>query len=398
MPPPREDPSPDSAGCLMAPVTSAPSTAVSMSKRTAALATVCALGVLFNIWVVVVNHSRRGVDFAEFYAAGEAVGSGHLYDLPVIEAHERAYVTTVGPFVRLPIVALAFKPFTFLSFSVALGLWRGLEILAGVLSVWLWPGRSRAAILACLCWSLPAAMVLYYGQDVLFWLFFFSLGLHLMDSERPYLAGISFALCISKFHLLLGLAVMLIAQRRWRTIAAGGTTGLILLACSFGLEGPRWPALFAEISALPVFTPVPEKMPNLYGLVYRLPAPAFFEILVCLIFACGLWVASKRAPLSLTGALAAAAGLLFAHHAYGYDCVLLLPLGAFLMQDVRFNIPLRLCALLIVSPLLLFLLASPYSVAAQIAVISLVAGAFWAVSVYRGPAADFAHTTDISSE
>jgi hypothetical protein len=291
----------------------------------------------------------------------------------------------------MPTVALAVKPFTHLSFSDALVLWRWLEVIAGVAGVWLWPGVTRATLFASLCWSLPAAMVLYYGQDVLFWFFFFALGLYLIERERPYLAGVSFALCICKFHLMLGLAVMLVARRSWRTIGGGAISGSILLAGSFALEGYRWPLLFASLARLPIYTPVPEKMPNLYGLVSRLPFASPLEILACLIFAVGLWFASRRAELGLAGAMAAAVGVLFAHHAYGYDLVLFLPLCAILIENERFPIPLRLCALLALSPPLLFLLASDFSLAAQIAIVSLVAGAIW---VHR---ADLVNTTEISS-
>jgi len=369
------------------------STAAKGRKPSVRLIAICALGILFNLWVTAVNKSKRGVDFAQFYAAGEVVGSGQLFDLSVIEAHERPYTSAVGPFVRLPVVALVFKPFTYLSFPAALGLWRCLEVLAGIFGVWLWPDVKRGTLFASLCWSLPAAIVLYYGQDVLFWFFFFGLSLRMMKNEHQYLAGVSFALCICKFHLMLGLAVMLLARRSWRTIAVGAVSGLILLAGSFGLEDSRWPLRFASIASLPVFTPAPQKMPNLYGIVYRLPSAFALEVVIFLAFAVGLWLACRRVPLGIAGGLASASGVLFAHHAYGYDLVLFLPLCAVLIEEeCFFPIPLRLCALLALSPLLLFLLASDYSIAAQTAVISLVAWTLW---VYR---VDFVHTTAISSE
>jgi hypothetical protein len=37
--------------------------------RVTRLAKICTLGILLNPWVASVNHSKSGVDFAEFYAA-----------------------------------------------------------------------------------------------------------------------------------------------------------------------------------------------------------------------------------------------------------------------------------------------------------------------------------------
>ncbi len=340
----------------------------------------CVLGILFNIWVAVNNHAqaKTGVDFAQFYAAGQLVGTGQLYDVPAIERLERNHTAVVSLTARLPVVALGYKPFAQLSYSLAFELWLALSLASGWAAVWLWPDLNRWSGAIWFCWSVPSCIVLIFGQDVLLWFFFFSLGLMLLNKDRPYLAGIAFSMCICKFHLLLGLAIMLIAQKRWRTIASGCITTLLLLGFCFALEGQRWPSSYVAVTRLPEFTVAANKMPNIYGVAQRLPCPWVMEGISCLVVVAVLWSACRTAAIGLSGSLAAASGLLMAHHAYAYDCVLLLPLGAWIVSPRTAPRWLRMSALVILSPAFVSLIASNYSVIAQVLVLLFVMSAlFW---------------------
>lgn len=231
---------------------------------------------------------------------------------------------------------------------------------------------DRTVMLTALAWSLPASFTLFYGQDVLVWLLFFALGLHLLRGGHSLGAGIAFALCICKFHLLIGLGIMLLARKEWKAISAGVLSTAVLLSASFAVEGAKWPCLYLGVIELPGFSPSTNLMPDVYGLVARFPDALLWEILLSGAIAFLLWFACRRSTVSVAGALAAAAGLLFAHHAYGYDCVLLLPLCVIVAQNHRLPQWIQLVAVFLLSPFFNILFGG-CSVAAQLLVCSFVA-------------------------
>ncbi|MBV8808094.1 MAG: DUF2029 domain-containing protein [Acidobacteriaceae bacterium] len=328
-----------------------------------------ALGILFNLWVATqTNHANLSSDFIQFYAAGKLAGTGHLYDRQAMVAIEARYGAPGFLTGRLPVVALTFKPLSVLPFAIARKVWLTASILAGILALLLWPDVDRAAMLIALCWSLPACFTLFYGQEVLFWLLLFASGLYLLRRGHCYAAGITFALCICKFHLLIGLGVMLLARREWKTIFGGILSTAFLLMMCFALEGPTWPTLYGANMRLPEFSPATNRMPDVYGLVARFPHGLMLEILLSAVIASALWFACRRTSLTVAGALASATGLLMAHHSQGYDCLLLLPLCVIVAREGRLPEWIRLAAVLLLSPVLLFTLASDYSIIAQLLV------------------------------
>lgn len=331
------------------------------------------LGVLFNVWIAIqTSHVNLSSDFAQFYAAGKLAGTGRLYDVKSITAIERHYGAPPVPTARLPIVAFAWKPLSLLRFAVARNLWLFISLLSGVLAVFLWPDMDRMTMLTALAWSIPASFTLFYGQDVLVWLLFFALGLRLLERGRSFEAGVTFTLCICKFHLLVGLGIMLLARKEWKAITAGVLSTAILVAACFAVEGRTWPHLYRAVIERPGFSPSTNLMPDIYGLVARFPHALLLEILLSGAVASLLWFACRRTTVSVGGALAAAAGLLFAHHAYDYDCVLLLPLCVIVAQNYRLPQSMQLSAVFLLSPFFNILVWS-YSGLAQLLVCSFVA-------------------------
>jgi hypothetical protein len=329
----------------------------------------CCLGILFNLWIVAIQTgpSKLSLDFIQFYAAGKLVGTGHLYDARAITGIEARYGAPSVPTARLPIVALAFKPLSALPFATARMVWFIVSVLAGIFALLLWPDLERAPMFIALAWSLPACFTLFFGQDVLLWLLLFALGLYLLQCGRSYSAGIAFSLCICKFHLLIGLGVMLLARKEWKTIFTGILSTVILVMACFAIEGSTWPALYEVIIKSPGFSPATNCMPDVYGLVARFPHGLVLEILASAVISSALWFACRRASLTVAGALASAAGLLMAHHAYGYDCLLLLPLCVIVRREVRFPEWMRFTALLLLSPAL-FSSSASGSILAQVLV------------------------------
>ena len=312
----------------------------------------------FDIWFAVLNKAGWGVDFNQFYAASRLAGTGHLYDWDVLRKIESQNGIEV-PTGRVPVVLYGHKILGSLPYAVARSIWMAGSIAALMVFAAFWPGARRSLMTVALACSMPATLVLLYGQDVPFWLMFFAAGLLLMERKRPWSAGVVFALCICKFHLALGIPVMLAAQKRWRTLIAGSIAGLALIASCFLIEGTEWPLRYAKISQMPAFSPAPERMPNLYGIASWLPRTAAAEIVGAAAIVVLLWAACRGSTnLGLAGAAAAACGLLLGRHAYAGDCALLIPLAVLTIQRQGAPSWLKVWAVLLLSPVPVLLLVS----------------------------------------
>ena len=158
---------------------------------------------------------------------GRGLGTGHLYDwdaLRKIESENGKFEVPTG---RLPVVLYGYKILAGVSYPVARSICMAVGIAALILFAAFWPGAVRPVILLALAWPTPLTLVLLFGQDLPFWMMFFAT------------AGVVFSLCICKFHLALGIPVMLAAQKRWKTLFAGLAGFLVLIAACFLIEGPE---------------------------------------------------------------------------------------------------------------------------------------------------------------
>jgi hypothetical protein len=334
------------------------------------LAAVCTLGLAFNIWMAVLNKAGWGVDYNQFYSASRLAGTGHLYDwdaLRKIEAENGLEVPTG----RLPVVLYGHRILGSLPYAAARIAWMAGGIGALLVFAAFWPGTRRWLMMAALAWSMAAGLVLLFGQDVPFWLMFFTAGLLLMDRKRPWSAGVMFALCICKFHLALGIPVLLVAQKRWRTLIAGAMAGLALIACCFAIEGPEWPLQYLKVSQMPAFSPAPERMPNLHGIASWLPWATATQIVLAIGIVWLLWVACRSGTdLGTAGAAAVACGLLLAPHAYSGDIALLIPLSVLTIQRQGVPAWLKIWAVAMLSPAPVLLMLSSRPFLGQLSIVA----------------------------
>ena len=163
------------------------------------------------------------------------------------------------------------------------------------------------------------------GADTGLFLFFAAAGFKLLEEEHDLAAGLVFSLCAAKFHLALGIPVLLLARKRWTTPMAGTAGVLVQLSLSYLAEGRDWPADLLRLSAVSDFSPAAAKMPNLLGLTYWIPDGVVLEGMLAAVVLSTVWLIARYAD-QVTGATAAiVGGLLVSHHAYVYDCILLLP-------------------------------------------------------------------------
>jgi hypothetical protein len=317
----------------------------------AGIAIAVVLGLAFQIQIAVLNRTGWGVDFNQFYSAGRLTGTGHLYDWGALRKVEAEHGREV-PTGRLPVVLYGHKILGRFPYRVAQLIWMTLCIAALAVFALFWPGIRLPLMVLALAWSMPATLTILFGQDTSIWLMFFAAALVLMERKRPWIAGVAFSLCICKFHLALGIPVMLVAQKRWTTLTAGAVSVAVLLASCFLIEGPQWPLQYAKMSQMAAFSPPPEVMPTLAALAVRLPWPVVTEILGAVAILLLLWAVCQRtSDPGLAGAAAAACGLLVAHHALFADTSLLIPLGVLTVQHQDTPFWLKGFAVLVLSPL-----------------------------------------------
>jgi hypothetical protein len=343
-------------------------------KRAVAVisAVICALGLAFNSWFAVHNRTGWGVDFIQFYAVSRLAGTGHLYDWDALRRAE-AGTGFEGPTGRLPVELYACRVLRSFPYGVAQIIWLAGSIIALVAFAAMWPGARRAVIMPAVAWSMPLSLGLLFGQDTAFWLMFFAGGLLLLERKRPWIAGIVFSLCICKFHLALGIPVMLVAQRRWKTLTAGAIAVTALIASCFLIEGPEWPLQYLKLSQTEAFSPVLGVIPNIYALAARLPWSTAIEIAGAVAIVVLLWTACRSgADLGMAGAAAAACGLLISHHALAADVALLIPLSVLVTQRQCVPPWMKAWAFLMITPSPILLLVRGGNLAWQILTVAFV--------------------------
>jgi Glycosyltransferase family 87 len=339
-----------------------------------AILLLCIPGLVLNLGMAV-HFAGSAIDFVQFYSASRLAGTGHLYDWDQLKALEKQYGGPPIPSGRLPTAAYAMRAVSWLPFFPARMIWLAIcfgSILA--FGAW-WPGLDRRVMFAALAWSMPVGFLLMLGQDTPLWLLFFTAGLVLLEKDRPLLAGAAFSLCLCKYHLAIALPIMLVAQKRWRTLAAGAAGVAVQLGASFLVEGPGWPRAYLEVIRNPIFSVAERSMPNLRGVAWWLPGSAAIELVCAVLFVALLWIACRRhKSIGLTGALVAASGLMLGHHGYINDCVLLIPLAVLAIQG---SAPrwLKIWAILLATPAMTKAMLSPAPYIGQLLVVGFVAAA-----------------------
>ena len=178
-----------------------------------------------------------------------------------------------------------------------------------------------------------------------------------------------------KYHLGVAIPVFLVAQKRWQTLLAGAATVAALLAACFPIEGLAWPIRYWSFLRLPKFW-VDHRMPNLRGLASWVRASDAVELAAAAALLFLFWrVCRGTREIGIAGAATAACGLVAGHHAYGYDCTLMVPL-AVLMLARPGPLWVRGWAALSLTPVVIWLLVSSQPVWAQALVVGFVFAAF----------------------
>lgn len=283
--------------------------------------TLCALPLM--LWLAKFCLGDVG-DFRAFYAAGQLVGTGHLYDSQASDAIQRTlpkYDHFIA-FARLPFYAALLKPFTLFNYELAENLWVLLSVGALAAAVALWPIPIQRKWIAFA--FLPCYVTPQIQQDSGWFLLFAVLAVRALKEKRDGKAALFFTLCTIKFHFGLLFPVVLATQKRWRTIGVTAASIFCALGLSAVLEGWRFP--LHEAKAMAASDQSIFIMPTLRGLTHVLPNAEWFEMAIALFVVAAVYKISRKSTIEVAMASAVAAGMILGRHAYLYDGVLLIPL------------------------------------------------------------------------
>jgi Glycosyltransferase family 87 len=294
-------------------------------------------------------------DFTIYYCAGRIVrhGLGHqLYDDQTQFRVQQEFSKEVSirqgplPFNHPPFEALLFAPFARVSYPEAFALWdlANLAMLAA-LPFLLRPRLPRLQSYSWPFWMLamlaffPIFFTLLQGQDAILLLFLYTLSFVCLKKNRDAWAGCWLALGLFKFHLVLPLVLLLLAQGRKKLLYGFGTVAAVLAVVSFAVVGREamisYPNYVLHLEGTMAGGAIsPAGMPNLRGLLDTvLTSDAYFGAVV-LMFSLGIvffaaWQCRGKDSFNLFDlefSLAAFVTVLVSYHAMGYDLsILMLP-------------------------------------------------------------------------
>ena len=194
----------------------------------------------FGIWMWSV--SEPAVLFSDFNVAYYPAGRAVVEDLPHL--FRRCWDTPVCGFVNIPIVALLFTPFSFLTLRHAQWLFIGLSLISVVMSLFLfWSVTDRAwsrrwAMLLLFAINGPLFYSLKEGNLTHFALLLLIAGVVCLEKTWARSAGACFALAaIIKLPLML-FALYFIGRRQWEAVL--GYAGTIIAVSLSSLWYAGW--------------------------------------------------------------------------------------------------------------------------------------------------------------
>ena len=203
----------------------------------------------FFLYPLLPNEDVINSDWPAFATGARLIVSdpGHLYD-PDVQRRVELEVTggrslvTLGihgilPFLAPAWVALLAVPFELLGTDIGGRAWILFGLICLVVGLYLATRpRPPTAILPAFA-AVPTALMMLNAQvDGIVAL---GLGGAIALWSRPYLAGLTLGLTLTKPQLVLPLGVALILARKWRVIAGWATAGAALLASTL-LVNPGW--------------------------------------------------------------------------------------------------------------------------------------------------------------
>ena len=309
-----------------------------LNRRTSALLGLIGIVALLAIYDVVylvrwaTETGTRSADFYAFWSAGKfltELNPAEIYDLQKLQAYETALDPNFHdfyPFPYPPPFGLVLRLLGTLSYDSAYLLW-----IAVTLALYLWAafGRRWLSFVSLATIVAPSTLLTAIaGQNGFLSAALMIGGFRLLDA-RPLLAGVLFGLLAYKPQLALLVPVVLIAARRWRSLAAAGMAAATLVAVSMAAFGPSmWAAWLGsievnahlfEINAPALQTHMPTLAPALLaqGLDHRLVGAV--QIAVLAFIAWLLWRQARRVSAPKLAELVPIGTIIATPYAFIYD-------------------------------------------------------------------------------
>jgi hypothetical protein len=321
---------------------------------------VLALGVLgFAGWIAVSdgaidrNGKPIGTDFSSFYAAGSLAledKAANVYDAAAHYARQQQMFGTTTPYYAWyypPIFLLVAAPLALLPYPLALALWQGLSLLfyLGVIAAILRRSTLPAAIRRTwwpVALAFPAVFInLGHGQNGFLTAGLFGAAL-LALTQRPYLAGMLFALMAYKPQFALVVPLALLAGGQWRCIAAAVLTVIALVGITSALFGIESWTAFAMTAELPRKLLLEQgevgfaKLQSAFAAIRIWGGNIALAYLVqgfvsVAVIGSAVWIWRISRDINLKAAVLLIATLLASPHVLDYDLMLLGPAIAFMV-------------------------------------------------------------------
>ena len=226
-------------------------------------------------------------------------------------------------FVRLPFEALVLWPLAQLPIRAGVQLWEVLNLCALLAFIWIWDPRPQAFLVAAL--FPPIWWAFNFRQESLILLLAAGLGILLIERNWDFAGGFLLALCSVKPHLFLFFPVLLLAQKRWRSLGgmvAGGATVYAISAVIVGLD---WPVKFlASVTEnRQAFRPLG---PGLSAVFSKLIISGWMIVCVEIAAAVCVYLLVRRRPWIPSAVFVLAANIVLAPWGLFYDLTFFLPL------------------------------------------------------------------------
>jgi hypothetical protein len=297
---------------------------------------------------------RKGYsDFTIYYTAGTIVRQGlgrQLYDDQTQFRVQQDFAKEVSirqgplPFNHPAFEALLFAPFTYFPYPAAFALWDLVNLaMLAALPFLLRPHLPRLQSYSWRLWmltmlaSFPIFFALLQGQDAILLLFLYALAFVCLKTNHDARAGCWLALGLFKFHLVVPLVFLLLAQGRKKVLYGFGALAGVLAIVSFAMVGQvaalSYPNYVLQLESTMAGGAIsPAGMPNLRGMLDGILASSSYFGVVILILSIGIvFFAAWRCRgnpgfelLDLKFALAAFVTVLVSYHAMAYDLSMLM--------------------------------------------------------------------------
>jgi len=233
---------------------------------------------------------RGYLDFASFYTAGRIIQHGKsasLYDPRLQWQVQQEFAASVKirtgplPYIRPPFEALLFLPFAYLKYPAAFLVWTCIKIVV-LLTIPFLLARETPVDSELLPepWlqgllSLgfyPIALDLLEGQDSILLLLVLALVFTSLRDGSGFRSGVYLGLGLFKFHLVIPLFLVLLLNRKSRTVLGFLCAASVLLLVSLALVGRSaivgYPEYIWRLSQTPARIGINSSvMPNLRGLL-----------------------------------------------------------------------------------------------------------------------------------